>query len=866
VEAQEKAVPIWRQYQRIKRAYPDCIVLFRLGDFYETFGEDAHITARELQITLTSREMGKGRRVPMAGIPYHALEGYLARLIKRGFKVAICEQLSDPRTSKGLVERDVVRVVTPGTVIEPSMLDQKANNYLLALVVEGQEAGLAYADITTGEFAVTQCPWPQALLEMERLAPAEVLVVEGAQPPPTTAPVTPLPPVAFHPEEAEERLKAHLKAMTLEPFGCAHLPLAIRAAGAILFFLARAQKDLLGLITSLRTYSTDAFMPLDARTRHHLEVFQGGRDGKGPSLLSVLDHTCTPMGARLLRRWLAQPLLDIPSLEARLDAVEWLVRHPVERERLRGVLKEVADLERLLNRVRAGAATPREVLALRASLEAIPRLSEVLKDASPLAPFLQRLHPCGEVVDLITRAIEDEPSTPLGEGGVIRQGFSPELDEVRYAARNARGVLAALEQKERERTGIASLKVGYNKVFGYYIEVTKPNLPKVPPYYIRRQTLTEAERFITPELKEYEALILNAQQRIAEVEPFLFRQVCRQIGEMAPRILETAQAVAHLDVFASLAEAAQRNGYVRPTLTTEPVIILRGGRHPVVEQVLPPGSFVPNDTHLDPRQTIILLTGPNMSGKSTYIRQVALIVLMAQIGSFVPAQEATIGLVDRLFTRIGLQDDLAEGQSTFMVEMVETAYILHHATPRSLVLLDEVGRGTSTYDGMAIAQGVLEHIHNHPRLGCRTLFATHYHELTALEEVLPRLRNYTVQVQETDGKVVFLYRIIPGKADKSYGVHVAQLAGMPPPVVRRAWEILKGLEGKGGPPPVSARRPRRDGPLHQLPLSLGLGEAILQDLAALDVNSLTPLEALNKLHDLQQKARALLPPVPHIRR
>lgn len=863
----EKAVPIWRQYQRIKRAYPDCIVLFRLGDFYETFGEDAYTTSRELEITLTAREMGKGHRVPMAGIPYHALEGYLARLIKKGFKVAICEQLSDPSTSRGLVERDVVRVVTPGTVIEPSLLEQKANNYLASLVVEGDEAGLGYADITTGEFAVTQCPWPQALLEVERLAPAEVLLPEGAQAPAGVSVATPLPPGAFDLEEATEHLKAHLGVLTLEPFGCADLPLAIRAAGAILFYLSRTQKGFLSLVTSLRTYSTAHHMPMDARTRRHLEVFQGGRLGTGPSLLSVLDYTRTPMGGRHLRRWLAQPLLDLEELQRRLDCVEWLVNHPLERERLRGVLKEVSDLERLLNRVRAGLATPREVVGLRRSLEALPRLLDALGDAPPFSAVRQHMHPCQDVVALIARAIEEEPSTPVGEGGVIKAGFSSELDELRFAARNAREVLAGLEQKERERTGIASLKVGYNKVFGYYLEVSKPNLSKVPPHYIRRQTLTNGERFITPELKEYEALILNTQERIGELEPFLFRQVCQQLGDAAPRILETAQGVAQVDVFASLAEAAQRNGYVRPTLDNSTAIRIKGGRHPVVEQVLPPGSFVPNDTLLDTGDNqILLLTGPNMSGKSTYIRQVALIVLMAQIGSFVPAQEASLGLVDRIFTRIGLQDDLAEGQSTFMVEMVETAHILHHATPRSLVLLDEVGRGTSTYDGLAIAQAVLEYLHNHPRLGCRTLFATHYHELTALEGVLPRLRNYTVQVQEVEGKVVFLHRIAPGKADKSYGVHVAQLAGIPKAVLHRAWEVLQVLEGRSSAPrpPVGERRARRDGQAQQLPLFTGLGDPVLQELLAVDINSLTPLEALTKLYELQSKARALMPPIPDV--
>mgnify|MGYP005837199987 CR=1 FL=1 len=855
------ATPIRRQYLRIKKQYPDALVLFRLGDFYETFDDDAHIAARELEIVLTSRSMGKSVRVPMAGIPAHALESYLARLIKRGHKVAICEQLSDPAASKGLVERDVVRVVTPGTVMEPSLLDQTANNYLAAVITEGDQAGLAYVDITTSEFAVTQLPAGGIAHELDRLRPAELVIPEGHAHPKgwADAPITMRGPRAFELETAREKLLTHFNVLTLEAFGCDRLPLAVQAGGALLDYLEETQRGSLSQITTLRTYSTDSFMVLDPQTVRNLELFQGSSlRAKSPSLLSVLDLTRTPMGARLLRRWLGQPLLELEPLLRRQEAVCYFHKGGVRRRKAIETLSRISDMERLLNRVRIGTAVPRDLLALRASLEAVPSLLELLGNEENGVPWLGAgLDVCGDVVGLVGKAIREDPSGEVGEGGVIAEGFSAELDEARNASHNARDIIAGMEQAERERTGIRSLKVGYNKVFGYYIEVSKANLRQVPAEYMRRQTLVNGERFITPELKEHESLILSARERVEEMEKDLFRQVCRQVADRGDAIIRLAEAVAHVDVLVSLAEAAARYGYVRPRLTLDGVIEIKDGRHPVVERVVPPGTFVPNDTRLSINgDQLVVLTGPNMSGKSTYIRQVALIVLMAQIGSFVPAGEATIGLVDRIFTRVGLQDDLATGQSTFMVEMVETASILNQATKRSLVILDEIGRGTSTYDGLAIAQAVIEYLHNHPRLGCKVLFATHYHELTEMEKVLPRVRNYSVAVAEKEGDVVFLHRIVPGGADRSYGIHVAHLAGLPRAVTSRAMEVLAQLErhGNGAQPAVGGHRRKRE-QATQAPLFV-LPSPLLEEVAALDVSAMTPIEAINKLFELQEKARA----------
>ena len=861
--------PLFQQYHRIKREHPDAILLFRLGDFYETFEEDARVAAEALEIVLTSREMGKGRRLPMAGIPAHALESYLARLIRKGHKVAICEQLTEP--GRGLVERDVVRVVTPGTVVEPSLLEQKANNYLAALVTDGDMAGLAYVDISTGDFATTQVALSEVPAELERLGPVEMLVPEAKEGDlPFRGVVTLVEGRAFHVEEARERLMGHFGVTTLEGYGCEDLPLAIAAAGAILEYVTRTQKGNLPQLIHLHTYDVGSYMLLDPQTRRNLELFQGGRwGGAGASLLGVLDLTRTPMGGRLLRQWLGQPLRELGELERRLDLVEALVQDTLLRGKLREALASMGDLERLVNRISGANPTPRDVLALRHTLERLPELKELLQQGE--TPVLQRLgediRPCEEMAQFIAAALMDAPAPSPGEGGVIREGFSSELDQVRSAAHDARQFIAGLERVERERTGVRSLKVGYTRVFGYYIEVSRSNLSQVPQDYVRRQTLVNGERFITPELKEYESLILNATERIAELEGVLFRQVCHQVGDGAPPILETAAVVARVDVLGALAEAAYRYGYARPHLDEGDAISITEGRHPVVERSLPAGTFVANDTDLSNGDAqLVILTGPNMSGKSTYIRQVALIVLMAQVGSFVPAGEATIGLMDRIFTRVGLQDDLATGQSTFMVEMVETANILNHATPRSLVILDEIGRGTSTYDGLSIARAVAEYLHNHPRLGCKTLFATHYHELTELARYLPRARNFSVTVAEEDGKVVFLHRILPGSADRSYGVHVAQLAGIPRQVIHRAWEVLAELEQADGAlrgtqdraPTTSKgfkRRGRGKREEAQLPLTSVSLEQVREELLKVDVSTLTPLEALNRLYQLQERAR-----------
>ena len=742
--------PIRRQYLKIKEAYRDSIVLFRMGDFYETFDDDAHLVARELDITLTGRSLGKNLRVPMAGVPAHSLEPYLVRLVKKGHQVAICEQLSDPATSKGLVDRDVVRVVTPGTVFEDSLLDRQTNNYLAAVAVGGEQTGLAYADITTGEFAATEMPIDRLSLELGRISPSEVLIPDGAAADlgslGGTWRMTSLDDRGFNFERASASLLSHLRARTLESFGCEGLPLAVTAAGAIVEYLHSTRKSAKVQLNNLAVYSTQRYMSLDARTRRNLELFEGGRGQERElSLLAAIDRTRTVLGARLLRRWLGQPLLELAAVEKRLDAVDCLFRNGIVRGEMGATLSGLADLERVMGRVVALSATPRELLALKSGLEAIPVLKERVDALGPELQWLKgELIPAPEVVSLIDAAIDPEPSGSVGDGNVIRRGFSAAIDELKDASVNARQYIAGLEQKERDRTGVRSLKVGYNQVFGYYIEVSKSQIGNLPEDYIRRQTLTNAERYIVPELKEYESLALNARERLAEEEEEVYRRVCAQVGESSAVIMRSAYAIAQVDVFAGLAQAAVDNGYVRPVVDDGPSILIRDGRHPVVERVLPTGRYVPNDAELSDDARVQVITGPNMAGKSTYIRQVALITLLAQVGSFVPAAEAHIGLVDRIFTRVGLQDDLATGQSTFMVEMVETAAILNQATPRSLVILDEIGRGTSTYDGLSIARSVIEHIHNDPRLGCKTLFATHYHELTQLASALPGVRNLSV--------------------------------------------------------------------------------------------------------------------------
>jgi DNA mismatch repair protein MutS len=858
--------PIRKQYLALKNQYPDTILFFRLGDFYETFDADAEVVARELDIVLTSRPIGKGQRAPLAGVPYHAVDRYLAQLIEKGYRVAVAEQMADPAAVKGIVPREVTRVVTPGTVVEPDLLDDKRANYLAAWVEHEGRAGLAHCDITTGEFAVTQVDSiAAAQQELLRIAPRECLRPQSAGAPiqsPVAIHFTPMPDWRFELSHARQALLDHFQVATLAGFGLDGQPLAIRAAGAIVQYLGETQPGALAQLAGLRSYSTERFMALDPATRRNLELTETIRERKmHGSLLGVLDATRTAMGGRLLRAWLSQPLLDRAELEARLDGVQAFFDDALARARTRQVLKEMPDLERAVGRVVSGNAAARDMLAIRRALELVPDLQGALSNLQPFDSASRslrsgtsqgkpptsnfQLDPCPDILDLLKSAIADEPTAPPG---LIRPGYSAELDGILTASRDAKEWVAGLEKIERQRTGIHSLKVGYNKVFGYYLEVTNAKREAVPDNYIRKQTLTNAERYITPELKEHETLILNADERLVEVEIRLFKEVCTQIVSRARALRAAAQAIAHLDVASALAEVAALNNYVRPELADADEIDIVAGRHPVVEKTLGETRFMPNDLRLDAETRVLIITGPNMSGKSTFLRQNALIALLAQIGSFVPAERARLGLVDRIFTRIGAQDEIAAGQSTFMVEMVETANILHHATARSLIVLDEIGRGTSTYDGLSIAWAVVEYVHNHPRLKSKTLFATHYHELIALAETLPRVKNINVAVAEEGGKVVFLHRIVEGGADRSYGIHVAQLAGLPKPVIHRAEEILEELE-RG----QRAHAPAPDSGAQQLAFFADENPA-LAELKAIDVDGLSPLEALTKLYELKKKA------------
>jgi DNA mismatch repair protein MutS len=846
--------PLRRQYLKVKQQYPQAIVFFRLGDFYETFDEDARTTARELEITLTAREMGKGQRIPMAGIPYHAVDNYLAKLINRGYKVAICEQLTPP--GKGLVERDVIRVVTPGTVVEPGLLVDKKNNYLVSLIILGEKAGIAYVDITTGEFATTCVSLSQISDELERLQPAELLLPQGIDASTFigSTSTTKLDEYWFDLENASQTLLDHFKVASLEGYGCAQLPLAIQAAGAVIHYISETQKAVLGQIDRLATYSVEAFMTIDAQTRRNLELFTSARWGTSSySLLSIIDVTKTAMGGRLLKKWLGQPLLDIKQLNNRQEVIAWFHKNNLIRQQVIILLGEIADMERLINRVRSNIAIPRDLLALRSSLEKLAEVKKVLEENNAPASLIAGLKLCPDIITLVGQAIAEEPGATIERGGVIKPGFSEELDNLRQSSSQAKNYLANLERQEKEKTGIKSLRVGYNRVFGYYIEVSNSNLNMVPESYIRKQTLTNGERFYTPELKEYESVILNAQERILELESTLFRQVCQQIAGFGDQVMASARALAEIDVFSCLAEVAVRHGYMKPELNDSDVISIKNGRHPVVERSAGIDGFVPNDTYLCNEDTqLIILTGPNMAGKSTYLKQVALIILLSQIGSFVPAESASIGIVDRIFTRIGAQEDLAAGQSTFMVEMVETANILNNATSKSFIILDEVGRGTSTYDGLSIAWAVVEFIHNNPRLRAKTLFATHYHELVELSQFLPRVKNYNVSVTEEGGKVVFLRKVVPGGADKSYGIHVAQLAGLPGSVIHRAQEVLVGLEDNSGTKQQKSIRPKEV--LSQQLALFDHNAQLLEEFQKLDIDSLSPLEAITKLYELKKKA------------
>jgi DNA mismatch repair protein MutS len=894
----EPSTPLMRQYSSIKKEHPSALLFFRLGDFYELFFDDAVLAAKELQITLTSRNKEKGVAIPMCGVPFHAAEGYIAKLIRRGFKVAICDQVEDPRMAKKLVRREVTRVVTPGTAADSS-LNAEENNFLAAVVATGGRAGFAALDLSTGEFRATEFSGERAAQrlkeELQQLRPKELLYASstplfdvgtgdsaGAHPPfekreGRSTPVSPVQPRAsapwvvtplddwiFAPDNAIPLVENHFGVLSLEGFGLAGKPAAAAAAGAILYYVRSTQRGTLDHVDRIGFYERQSCLVLDAVTVRNLELIEplfAGSDA-GVTLFRTLDATVTPMGKRVLRAWMLRPSIDRSEIEARLDAVEEQTKQTIAREELRGAFEGVFDLERLLSRVTLETANPRDVIALGASVGRIPAVRVALGGLSSerMRQLYTAIDELSDVRERIERTVIPEPPISLNDGGVIQRGADRELDQLHELSRNGKQFLAQMEQRERERTGISSLKVRFNSVFGYYLEISKANLHLAPPDYERRQTLVNAERFTTPELKEYESKILDAQEKIVEIERRMFAELRSAIAGEARRIRQTALAIAEVDVLASFAHNAALRAYCRPQFDDSSDIEIVGGRHPVIEQqeltAVERERFVPNDLYLNSTtHTILVLTGPNMGGKSTYLRQAALAAIMAQMGSFVAAQRARLGIIDRVFTRIGASDNLARGRSTFMVEMTETAAILHTATPRSLILLDEVGRGTATYDGLAIAWAAIEYLHARTR--AKTLFATHYFELTELAEQLSGVKNYHVSVKETGSGIVFLRKVEPGAADRSYGIEVAKLAGLPDEVVRRAREVLAEHEdaetqlsahlaaGGDAPAPRAA----------QLTIFTPLSQPVLEKLRETDLNNLTPLEALNLLAELKKQVQ-----------
>ncbi len=858
--------PMMQQYFRLKEQHKDCLLFFRLGDFYEMFFEDAKCAAKELDLVLTTRDRNKPEeeRTPMCGVPYHSAEAYIARLIAKGYKVAICEQVEDPATAKGIVDREIIRVVTPGTVIDASMLEEGRNNYIAALWSGEEGAGVCFADISTGGISLTGFPskdWKtHAVNELGRYHPREVLLSPGAAIPEILDFLrawqdTRLelgPETLFDLESAKKRAQNQFREDAAQ-IPAAAAP-ALRAVGGLLYYLYQTQKTDLSHLRGLHFYAGGEFMELDPAARRNLELTETirGKEKKG-SLLWVLDKTRSPMGGRLIRAWLEKPLLSPAAITARLEAVSALSKDTLTREEVRNGLREMGDLERLIGRIVYGTAGGRELSSLAGSLSKIPALRQLLgEQKSPLlAQIREDLQDLPTLRDLLTRALVEEPPFSVREGGMIREGFHQDVDKLRGILQNSRGIVAGIEAREKEKTGIKSLKIGYNKVFGYYLEVSKSYYSQVPEDYIRKQTLANCERFITQELKEMEHTILSAQDRLTALEYQLFNQLKEAAALEVAAIQKTAAAVAQVDVITSFAAAAVENNYCMPQVDLSDKLEIREGRHPVVEKTLKNTLFVPNDTQMDGKGHLVsIITGPNMAGKSTYMRQVALITLMAQVGSFVPAKSARIGIVDRVFTRIGASDDLAGGQSTFMVEMTEVAELLRSATAKSLLILDEIGRGTSTYDGMAIARAVLEYCAEPKRLGAKTLFATHYHELTCLEGLLPGVLNFNIAAKKKGDQILFLRKIVPGGADQSYGVEVAKLAGVPDVVVKRGRELLKDLEANGHVAPVLQAAQRDEG---QISLESLEEREVLTRLKGATVETLTPLEAMNLLYELKTK-------------
>lgn len=874
--------PMMKQYMQTKEEYKDCILFYRLGDFYEMFFDDALTASKELEITLTGKNCGLEERAPMCGIPYHAVDSYLNRLVSKGYKVAICEQVEDPKTAKGIVKREVIRVVTPGTNLDTQGLDETKNNYIMCIVYMADRYGLSVADVTTGEYLVTELDSQTKLMdELYKFMPSEIVCNEAFYMSGLDLDdlknrlhmaIYSLEAWYFDDALCRETLQEHFKVASLEGIGLSDYECGMIASGALLKYLEETQKNSLSHMSRLTRYATGNYMVLDSATRRNLELVETLREKqKRGSLLWVLDKTKTAMGARTLRKYVEQPLIDKKSIVKRLDAVAELKDNAICREEIREYLNPVYDLERLVGKITYQSANPRDLIAFQSSLSMLPSVKCILKDMESdlLKEIYEELDPLEELCDLVGRAIQEEPPLAMKEGGIIKDGYNEEVDRLRKAKSEGKNWLADLETKEREKTGIKNLRIRYNKVFGYYLEVTNSFKDLVPDYYTRKQTLANAERYIIPELKELEDTILGAEDKLCALEYELYCEVRNTIAAELTRIQRTAKAVAKLDVIASLALVAERNNYVRPKINEKGVIDIRDGRHPVVEKMIPNDMFIANDTYLDDKkQRISIITGPNMAGKSTYMRQAALIVLMAQLGSFVPASSANIGLVDRIFTRVGASDDLASGQSTFMVEMNEVANILRNATSKSLLILDEIGRGTSNFDGLSIAWAVVEYISNSKLLGAKTLFATHYHELTELEGKISNVNNYCIAVKEKGDDIVFLRKIVKGGADKSYGIQVAKLAGVPNPVINRAKEIVeelvtaditgkvKDIAVQGSETKKKTQKKLDEVDLTQFSLfDTVKDDDVLNELKELDISHMTPMDAMNKLYQLQNKLR-----------
>ena len=872
-----KLTPLMRQYRQIKDKYPDTIMLFRVGDFYETFEDDAKITSSVLGITLTKRANGAASEVPLAGFPFHALDTYLPKLVKAGYRVAVCDQLEDPKFARGIVKRDVTEVVTPGVTLNDKLLENKKNNYLAAIYVKDNFAGFAFSDISTGEFYTSEILLSELKEQIENISPTEILypkrdkeilfkIISSLN---IEKPVlTKIDDWVFSFDFGYEILIKHFKTNSLKGFGIENMKLAIVAAGAVLNYFLDTQKSNLGHIKKISKYDHSDFIILDPSTKRNLEIISSLIDGnREGTLLSILDKTRTPMGGRLFKKWISRPLKNLDLINKRAEAVEELFVKKDIREKIAYELSEIGDIERLISKICTGRAVARDVVNLKVILKKIPNLRAIIStlNTSTIEKVFHNLDPLQVVVSKIESALDEESLSPGGSGERIKKGYSPELDELRKIASEAKSWIANQQQYERQRTGINSLKIEYNSVFGYYIEVSKANLSKVPDNYIRKQTLVNAERFITPELKQYEEKVLNAEEKIKVLEDELFNQLKQFISEHAESIQKNAHLIALLDCLVSLAEVAHENNYVRPIVNNSDEIEIIEGRHPVIEKFLPIGvPFIPNDVYLSNNENqILIITGPNMAGKSVFLRQVGLIVLLAQIGSFVPAKKATIGLVDKIFTRVGASDNIASGESTFLVEMNETANILNNATPKSLILLDEVGRGTSTFDGVSIAWAITEYLHENKKVAAKTLFATHYHELNELARIFPRIKNYKVEVKEIDDKVIFLHKVTPGFADHSYGIQVAKMAGLPEEVTERAKEILKNLEEselriyedeeKDSTKAVKDISMKKIIPnLFQINLFEMNDSKIREELNKVDVNNLTPMQALQKLNELKE--------------